>query len=323
MGAGPEGGSPRGPAMTPLIATLTLNPAVDMGCHAASVRPTHKVRTTMDRLDAGGGGVNVARVLHALGCDTVALVVTGGITGHLIEELLDETHVPWRAVHVPGRTRITLNIRDASTGLEWRFVPDGPAVAPEQRAAVLALLAETGAPWVVASGSLPPGTPETFYGDLAAATAARGGKFVLDSSGPPLKAAEGRGIEVLKVSQSELEFLAGRQLPDQAQIRDAIAGLLRTGAAKTIAASLGRDGAVIASGAEMHALPALPVTVQSAVGAGDSFLAGLVAGLAGGMGLREALGWATATAAVSVSRFGTAQVDRAAVEEAYRQLTAA
>jgi len=306
--------------MTPLIATLTLNPAVDMACHAAAVRPTHKVRTTMDRLDAGGGGVNVARVLHALGCDTIALVVTGGITGHLIEELLTEAAVPWRAVHVPSRTRISLNVRDESTGLEWRFVPDGPAVSAQDLAAVHAALAETQAPWVVASGSLPHGAPDGVYGDLAAATSARGAKFVLDSSGAPLRSAAGRGIELLKLSQSELEFLAGGALADQMRIRAAIAELIGQGVARIIAASLGKDGAIIASATEMHALPALPVSVKSAVGAGDSFLAGLVAALADGRGLRDALAWATATAAVSVSRPGTSQVDLASVQQAFQTM---
>lgn len=89
----------------PRIVTLTLNPAVDLACSAASARPTHKIRTVEERFDPGGG-VNVARVLKALGGEALALIMTGGVTGRLVEELLDEAGVHWKPLPIRGRTRI-------------------------------------------------------------------------------------------------------------------------------------------------------------------------------------------------------------------------
>src|SRR5271165_4889008 len=103
------------------IVTLTLNPALDLVSQAEAVRPVRKIRTTGDHVDPGGGGINVARVLHALGGETLAVIATGGVTGRYIESLLDEAGVPWRAVPIQGRTRISLTVLDRSTGLDYRF----------------------------------------------------------------------------------------------------------------------------------------------------------------------------------------------------------
>ena len=117
-----------GPEAEPRIATLTVNPAVDIASTAAAVVPTHKIRTSDERFDPGGGGINVARVMHALGTDALAVIMTGGVTGRLVEELLDEEGVRWRCLPIGGRTRISLNVHDRQSGLEYRFVAEGPDV---------------------------------------------------------------------------------------------------------------------------------------------------------------------------------------------------
>lgn len=91
-------------ANPPRIATLTLNPAVDFACMAPAVLPTHKIRTSDERYDPGGGGINVARVVHALGGEALAVIMTGGVTGHFVEDLLDEEGVHWQALPIAGRT---------------------------------------------------------------------------------------------------------------------------------------------------------------------------------------------------------------------------
>ena len=100
------------------IVTLTLNPAIDLSCMADAVRPTHKIRTFEEQLDPGGGGINVARVVNILGGDALALVVTGGVTGLLVEELLNEAGISWQAIPIRGRNRISLNVHDRESGLE-------------------------------------------------------------------------------------------------------------------------------------------------------------------------------------------------------------
>jgi 6-phosphofructokinase 2 len=312
----------------PRIATLTVNPAVDIASTAAAVVPTHKVRTSDERFDPGGGGINVARAMRALGTDALALIMTGGVTGRLVEELLDEEGVRWRSLPIGGRTRISLNVHDRQSGLEYRFVAEGPDVREAEWRRALDVLGEVEADWIVASGSLPRGVPADFYAKAAAIVARRGGKFVLDTSGAALGAAVGpavgpavgRNIALLKLSLGELEFLIGAELSERARQEKEVLALLRGGAARAIAVSLGRDGALLASANGLVRLAALAVKERSAVGAGDSFLAGLVLGLARGWPEREALALAVAAGSAAVTSYGTALVRREEVQALFRKL---
>jgi 6-phosphofructokinase 2 len=304
----------------PLIVTLTLNPAVDLACTATAVRPTHKIRTFEERFDPGGGGINVAQVVHALGGNALALIMTGGVTGRLVEELLDETGVRWRALPIRGRTRITLNVHDRQSGLEYRFVPEGPNVEQDELRHVMEVLRDIEADWIVASGSLPRGVPTDFYAQAAAVATLRGQKFALDTSGAALRATIGRGIELLKLSLGELEFLIGHELrTPRAQERE-VATLIHSGVARMIAVSLGRDGAILGTDKTIIRLPALQVQECTSVGAGDSFLAGLVLGVAQRMPHRQALALGMAAGAAAVTSYGTAHLHRADIEQFYQNL---
>jgi len=178
--------------MTNRIVTLTLNPAVDLASIAPAVLPTRKIRTKNERLDPGGGGINVSRVIHALGGETLALILVGGVTGGLIQDMLREAQVPFQPLPMAGLTRISLNIHEDSTGHEYRFVPEGPEVSEAEWQAVLATLETIEGDWLVASGSLPRGVPADIYARIGDLAARRGMRFVLDTSGPPLKAALGQ-----------------------------------------------------------------------------------------------------------------------------------
>src|SRR3954452_22035696 len=132
------------------IVTLTLNPALDLAADAEAVVHTHKVRMHHEHADPGGGGVNVARVLHELGADTLAMVVAGGASGRVLEEMLDEAAVPRRSVSIRGRTRVSLNVLDNSSGYEYRFVPEGPTLTDDEWRAVLTAVEQCPGEWLVA-----------------------------------------------------------------------------------------------------------------------------------------------------------------------------
>lgn len=308
--------------MTNRILTLTINPTVDIAADAKAVQPVRKVRTTNETFDPGGGGVNVARVLRELGGETLAVVLAGGVSGRLLEELLTEGGVPHQAIPIAGRTRMSHTVQDLSSGQEYRFVPEGPTLAEAEWQAALDALEQAEAAWVVASGSLAPGVPEDFYARAAATAARRGQHFVLDTSGPPLRAAIGKGLALIKPSRGEFEALVGRPLPD-AEAQDAAAmDLLRQGAAGLIAVTLGHEGAMLAEPGGVLRLPALDVPVRGAVGAGDSFLAAMVLSLSRGEPPREAFAWGMAAGAAAVMATGTAHPRRADVEALRRQIGA-
>ena len=92
------------------IVTLTLNPSVDLTSVAEKIRPIHKIRTESEAHDPGGGGINVSRVVKEFGGETLALMLAGGATGHLLEELLDEAGVPRQSIAVQGFTLSLIHI---------------------------------------------------------------------------------------------------------------------------------------------------------------------------------------------------------------------
>jgi 6-phosphofructokinase 2 len=296
------------------IVTLTINPAVDLASQAASVQPGHKIRTFGERYDAGGGGINVARVISELGGETLALFASGGVTGRFIEEFLTTAKVPWQSVEIGGACRISVTVRDQSNGQEYRFVPRGPELSAPECASILAVLDEVDADWVVASGSLPPGVPSDFYGKAAELVTGRGGKFALDTSGSALTAALKHGVSLLKPSLSELETIVGQEVRDLAGQTAQAKRLVQSGAAEIVALTLGAGGAILATAERVIHVPAFAVSEKTGVGAGDSFLAGLVFGLAGRRTLEDALRLALACGAAAVQSIGTAQVRRDAVE---------
>jgi 6-phosphofructokinase 2 len=308
--------------MRPSFVTLTLNPTVDVACNAGRVQTVHKVRTFAETYDPGGGGVNVARVLQELGADVQAVACCGGVSGHLLEELLAQAHVPCRAVRIADRTRICMTVQDIGAGQEYRFVPEGPLLSPPEWQAALAAAEDCNPDWLIASGSLPRGVPEDFYARLARTATARGQRVVLDTSGPALRAALGSGLALIKPSLGEFETLVGRALREPAAQEDAARELVRAGAAERVAVTLGRDGALLATGEGVWRRPALDVPVRGAVGAGDSFLAAMVLALARGEGPAEALTWGTAAGAAAVMNTGTAHPARGQIEALFRRMVA-
>lgn len=302
----------------PRILTLTLNPAVDVACAAEAVLPTIKIRTTGETHDPGGGGVNVARVLHELGADTQAIILAGGPVGAHLEELVAESGVHCQRLRIAGDTRICTTVQDRATGLEYRFVPEGPLVSPAELTAARSLAAGLPGDWLVASGSLPRGAPAEAYLPFAADAAAAGRPFVLDTSGPALACALGQGLALIKPSLREFRALTGRTLPDAASQDTAAHELVAAGAVQRIAVSLGEQGALLATREGLWRMAALPVQARGAVGAGDSFVAAMVLALARGAPPREALAWGMAAGAAAVSSTGTAHPKRADVEGLFR-----
>jgi 6-phosphofructokinase 2 len=295
--------------MAPRILTFTLNPTIDLAAEAETVHPVRKVRTRGDSFDPGGGGVNVARVIRELGGEALAIILAGGVSGRLLEELLDEGGVSRLTVPISGRTRISHTVQDLSAELEYRFVPEGPRLSEAEWQAGLKALEETPGEWLVASGSLSPGVPEDFYARAKAVAVERGMPFVLDSSGPALRAALGPGLKLIKPSQGEFDALLGRKVvgPERAA---AAQSLVAQGATELLAVTLGKDGALLASAEGVLQLPPLEVPTRGAVGAGDSFLAAMVLHLARGEPPREAFARGMAAGAAAVMRPGTAHLRR-------------
>ena len=209
-------------------------------------------------------------------------------------------------VPIGGHTRESFTVRELRNGQEYRFVLPGPLVEPAEVALALQTLNQQAAPrYLVVSGSLPPGVPAHFYGELAAIARNWNARLVVDGSGPALRAALDSGVYMVKPSLRELREITGQPLTSLQAVQVAAQKWVADGQAEVVAVSLGDKGAVLVCAQEALFAPALTVSVVSAVGAGDSFVAGMVWALAEGQTVQRAFALAVAAGSAALSSSGT------------------
>ena len=244
----------------------------------------------------------------------------GGATGAILDDLLASAGVNCRRIPIAGYTRIAHTVFERSTGQEYRFVPEGPEVGESEWNACLAYLAKIDFDYVVVSGSLPRGLPDTAYTPVSDIAAAKGARVILDTSGAALKATLGKGVYLIKPNRRELEELVGRALPDPAEQVAAARSLIASKSAEIVAITLGSEGALIVSQTEAWQAAAPPVTAHSAVGAGDSFVGAVTVAVAQQRPLAAVLAYGVAAGTAAVLSPG-AELSRAAdVERLYAEL---
>jgi len=298
------------------VVTLTINPAIDLSVSVERVAPIHKLRCSDARRDPGGGGINVARVIKRLGGDVTAVYAAGGALGQLLRRLIDEEGIPAQATPIAGETREDFTISERSSGAQYRFVLPGPQLSEQDWSACLGLCAglDQRTRFVVGSGSLPPGVPDVFYGRLAQAAKQAGQKIIVDSSGPPLRAALEAGVYLIKPSLNEFRLLLGEPLESEADRIAACRSLVAQGRTEAVALTLGDQGALLVTREQVLRAPALPIKPVSIVGAGDSFLGAMIWSLASGHGMEMALRYGVAAGSAALLLPGTELCRREDVE---------
>lgn len=295
-----------------MILTVTLNTALDITYRVRSLRPhaSHRVSDVIER--PGGKGVNVARVLAALGHEVTATGFAGGATGQVLREHLSATPgVTDALVPIAGATRRTIAVVDDLSGDTTQLNEPGPQISPTEWGLFLDRYEELLAPAsaVTLSGSLPPGVPVGAYAGLIRTARAFGVPVLLDTSGEPLRRGVAARPDIIKPNSDELAELTGSHEPLRAT-QDA-----RRRGAHTVVASLGPEGllAVTPEG-RWRATP--PARVHgNPTGAGDSAVAGLLSGLVERLPWPERLTRAVALSAATVRAPAAGEFDLAAYEE--------
>lgn len=275
-----------------MILTVTLNAALDITYRVdqLAVHASHRVRDVAVR--AGGKGVNVARVLHALGHEVLATGFAGGPTGEAVRADLGAAGVAEALVMVDGETRRTVTVVDTDATV---FNEPGPLLAAgewERFAEVYTSLL-SGARAVVLSGSLPPGAPADAYAALAVRAGEAGVPVVLDADGDALRLGLAGQPTVVKPNAVELSGIA---------LRGGLEGArqLRALGAAAVVVSRGREGLLAVSDDGVWQV-APPATVTgNPTGAGDAVVAALAAGLATGTPWPDTLARAVALGAAAV-----------------------
>ncbi len=289
------------------IVTITLNPAVDLSTTVDRIQPVAKLRGKSQRRDPGGGGINVARVIRRLGGDARAIYPVGGAIGSLLRQLLDHEGVASQTWAIAGETREDFFVDEIAAGKQYRFILPGPRLDAFEWQQCLKLVSALD-PFprhLVASGSLPEGVPQDFYARVARIARQRGAGLVLDTSGPALAAAVAEGVDLIKPNLREMRELSGSEPSDAYAWEAAAKALVAGGKVATVALTMGHLGAALVTRNEVLRAPPIPITPRSAVGAGDSFLAGLIWRLSSGASREDAFRLAVAAGAAALINPGT------------------
>ncbi|OKK13118.1 sugar kinase [Streptomyces sp. CB00455] len=295
-----------------MILTVTLNTALDVTYRVPRLLPhaSHRVTAVCER--PGGKGINVARVLAALGHEVTATGFAGGPTGAVVQELLARSPgVTDALVPCAGTTRRTLAVTDETSGDTTQFNEPGPMITPAEWSRFLARYEEllAGSRAVALSGSLPPGVPVGAYAVLVRAARAAGVPVLLDTSGEALRRGVAARPEMIKPNAAELAELTGSREPLPAT-RDA-----RRRGAHAVVTSLGPAGLLAATPEGVWQAAPPRALSGNPTGAGDSAVAGLLSALAEDLDWPSRLTRAVALSAATVAAPAAGEFDPGVYEE--------
>ncbi|NCU02345.1 MAG: 1-phosphofructokinase family hexose kinase [Chitinophagaceae bacterium] len=288
-----------------MILTVTLNPCIDKSSQAEKLKPESKLRCTEVVNEPGGGGINVSKALKRLKTASVALFPAGGHNGDMLCSLLREEELEFHAVDTKVETRENWIILETSTVNQYRFTFPGREVQEDTIKILIDQIRNFTPSYVIASGSLPPGLPDYFYGLIVKNAKAVGAKCIVDTSGPALQALQGKGAYLIKPNIGELCKMLNVDWLDKDEVPDAAQQAIRDGFAELIAVSMGPDGAWIISSHEKHFAAAPKVEKRSTVGAGDSMVAGMTYMLQQNRSLKEVIAFGVSCGSAATMNEGT------------------
>lgn len=286
-----------------MIATVTLNAAVDNNVEVEDFKVGQLNRVKRSRKCAGGKGINVSKIIKLLGGETVALGFLGGEEGKFIDESLGQMGIKTDFVWTGSNTRVNIKLVDRANQMITEINEVGEPIEEQE----INLLFKKVKEWcddcnlLVISGSLPPGVPEDVYYRLLKIAGGRNVKTILDAEGNALL----RGIEgkpyMIKPNVNELESTYGVHIDSIEKLIEVCRGILEKGV-EVIVVSMDKDGAVVITNREVWSADSLKVNVVNTVGAGDALVAAFALGLERGYTLDYLMKYGIAVSAASISR---------------------
>jgi 1-phosphofructokinase family hexose kinase len=298
-----------------VIVTLTLNPAIDQTLVLDRFVAGDTVRVKSSRLDPGGKGINVSRVVRELGGESVAMGFSPGGLGRYIEQTLKSGGIECDFVHTKGETRTNITIVDEARHVHTILSDPGPQTDARFVEQLLDKLRKRlrADDWLVVAGSIPPPLQPEIYAEIVSLARENWVHTVLDSDGPALVAGVAARPEIVKGNRRELERLLDRHLGDETSTLEA-ANALREMTIRTAVVTRGREGAVAVCDEGTWRSIAPRVRAVSAVGSGDAFLAGVVLCRSRGGSMEEALQLGVAAGTACVLTPGTELCHRREVD---------
>ena len=287
------------------IITLTVNPALDKSAQFSGLIAEQKIRCEEPRYDAGGGGINVSKAIHRLGVNALSICTSGGPTGKMLEECLQNEAIPCRIIPVKKWTRENFVAFDTHTKSQYRFGFPGATLSPNEQQQILSTINEKTGKYLVLSGSLNEGLPSDFYQKIIQLTKESNTKIIVDTSGPALEKALESGVYLVKPNVGELAKLIGVEKLEMDEVANAAKKLIAKGSAEIVVVSLGPQGAVLVTNNQTEYVMAPNVVRKSTVGAGDSMVGAMVWALSQNKSLKEVVQWGVACGSAATMNEGT------------------
>ena len=261
-----------------MIFTVTFNPSLDYIVRVDEMRLGTINRTNYEQLLPGGKGINVSIVLGNLGHPSRALGFSAGVTGVALEKLLADAGVDADLVHVKeGFTRINAKVKAVE---ETELNGQGPRIAPEDVDALFSKLDVLGQDdTLVISGSVPNTLPSDMYEQVMERLPGRGVRIVVDAERDLLTRVLPYRPFLVKPNNHELGDIFGVTLKTRDEVVPYARRMQEMGAQNVLVSMAGEGGVLVAADGQVYQSPAAKGTVVNSVGAGDSCVAGFLAGL--------------------------------------------
>lgn len=294
-----------------MIYTVTFNPALDYVVRMDQLALGEVNRTVSEDVQLGGKGINVSWVLRELGHENVALGFVAGFTGKAIEDGLAAKGVATDFIHLPaGLTRINVKLK---AGEETEINGKGPDISAEALEELYHKLDALGEGDVlVLAGSIPASMPSDVYESILARLEGKKVLCAVDATRDLLVNVLKYRPFVIKPNNHELGEIFGRTLTTDGEIRECAAKLQEQGA-RNVLVSMAGDGAMLLDeNGGCHRLAAYKGKVKNSVGAGDSMVAGFLAGYLDTGDYAQAL--RVGSAAGSATAFSDVLATRAEIE---------
>lgn len=276
-----------------MIYTLTINPSLDyiMEMDELNVGTMNRSRTTY--VLPGGKGINVSQVLTSLGIENVAVLPVGGFTGDKLLSLLSEKQIAYDALHLKkGDTRINVKVL---AGAETELNAPGPEITENEKNALMEKLTKfSEGDYLILSGSVPSSLGDYFYAHIMKHLAHKKVKIVVDTIGENFKNALTQKPFLVKPNKEELEALFDTKTESPEELLNLAKEVQKMGA-QNVLVSKGADGAILLTeNHEVYEVAAPKGNVANTVGAGDSMVAGFLAGYLQKGDMESALKWGIA-----------------------------
>ena len=289
-----------------MIITVTLNPAIDKTIEIDEFKIGNVNRIVSTRVDVGGKGINVSKVIKELQHKSLALGFLGGGSGNQIKKYLDDSNIRNDFLTVKGETRTNLKIIDKVNNTHTDINENGPSVTlsdiTNMKEKIIEYCEEKSL--VVLSGSVPSGINSSIYAEIIKDIKNKGGKVILDADGDMLMQGMKAGPYLVKPNIDELEKAFGISIDNENKIIETSKKILEYGV-KYVVISLGGEGSMFISRDKIAKVAGLKVEVKSTVGAGDSMVAALAIATDNNYSFEETMKLACATSAANVMTEGT------------------